>query len=59
MQILSRTHQEAAIKKTENNALMKIQRNDNPCAQVGMQNGIAIQENCMAVPQKIKTRITI
>ena len=46
--------------KIENNVLVSMWRNWNLCALlVGMYNGAAAVQNSMAVPQKIKTRITI
>lgn len=39
---------------------MRIWRNQNPCASlVEMQNGAAIMEDTVAVPQKIERGITI
>ena len=46
--------------KIENNVLVSMWRNWNLCALlVGMYNGAAAVHNSMAVPQKIKTKITI
>ena len=47
-------------KKKEENVLVSMWRNWNLCALlVGMYNGAAAVQNSTAVPQKIKTRITI
>lgn len=44
-----------AVIKRDNNVLMKMCRNWNPCTLlVGVQNGSAILENSLEVPQKVK-----